>query len=316
MNRTHLAIAFAAISSFSLGLSPLSLFSLSLFPQSLFPQGAAAQGTVDADANVGIGVNGQADSSEPLFTGQSTTQTRAEASAIGSTATDSTATGSEPIITPVSQTPAAPPPPAVANEGSGSTDHEQVVGHLGVGFFGNSNVAIVPGEAEEPLSAPSVGVRYWLSDALGLEGAFGMGLRTGSNEDAVDPPSRFALNFHFGVPLALAYSSHYAFLVIPEADIAFGSGTDAEAGPGGEDLDYSTFTLEAGARAGAEVQFGFINIPQLSLQATVGAHLGYQRFGASSGDTDTSVKQFTLGTSRQAEPWSIFIGNVAAIYYF
>jgi len=196
------------------------------------------------------------------------------------------------------------------------SDHSKVVGHMGVGFFGRPTVVVVPGDPPDEVGAPSLGMRYWLSERLGLEAAVGVGWRTGSNDSGDDPPTRYGINLHAGVPLALAHFKHYKFLVIPEVDFSIGGGTDPNAGAGGQDIDYSSFAIQAGGRVGAEVHFGFIGVPQLSLQGTVGLHLRYERYTASVGNADASSSLFTLSTSTQAEPWNILIGNVAAIYYF
>ncbi|MEO8901037.1 MAG: hypothetical protein ABI488_05160, partial [Polyangiaceae bacterium] len=84
---------------------------------------------------------------------------------------------------------------------------------------------------------------------------------------------------------------------------------------GGDKL--SGFHLDIGARAGGEVQFGFIGIPELSLQAGVGVALTYDRVKATPGAGDATVQSRTsLGTSLAGNPWDIFTGNIAALYYF
>jgi hypothetical protein len=126
---------------------------------------------------------------------------------------------------------------------------------------------------------------------------------------------------HAGVPLSLASEKHYSFQIVPEANIGFGSSTvQIPATPGAED-EHSGFHLDLGARAGAEVHFGFINIPQLSLQGSVGVQLAVdsrsttqRRPGVAevSLDRNTTVFQTTVGNS----PWEIFTGGVSAFYYF
>ena len=77
--------------------------------------------------------------------------------------------------------------------------------------------------------------------------------------------------------------------------------------------------MDVGARAGTEIQFGFIGIPELSLQAGVGLALSYDRVKATNKttpETSTTVSQTRLGTSVGDNPWNIFTGNVAALYYF
>ena len=114
-------------------------------------------------------------------------------------------------------------------------------------------------------------------------------------------------------PFAISTGKHYAFLAIPEANLGFSSSSVKS---GENDVTVSGFRLDLGARAGAEIQFGFIDIPQLSLQATVGAALAFDRLSAKNGANESSQSQTSFGTSVQNEPWSIFRSNVAAIYYF
>jgi hypothetical protein len=75
-----------------------------------------------------------------------------------------------------------------------------------------------------------------------------------------------------------------------------------------------------GARAGAEIHFGFIDIPQLALQASIGL-----RFDVDSGsttdstgpdDVEVSSNRTHLHTTVQGAPWAIFTNNIAALYYF
>ena len=72
-----------------------------------------------------------------------------------------------------------------------------------------------------------------------------------------------------------------------------------------------------GARVGAEIQFGFIGIPQLALQGTVGVHLTYEGSSISlPNNTELSAHRFGFGTTVQGKPWDIFTSNISAIYYF
>jgi hypothetical protein len=207
------------------------------------------------------------------------------------------------------------------------TDHGLVVGHFGVGFFGVVAVPVAGAGAnpnfEATVSAPSLGVRWWMQDWLGIEAALGIGIESSSTTLETDDdsttqngPSLFALSLHGGVPLVFAASRHFAFEVIPELNIAFATGGIDDETAANNDVDVSGFLLELGARVGAEIQFGFIDIPQLALQATVGLHLRYEGRSQSIGDTDTSNHAFRFGTSVDGEPWDIFQTNITAIYYF
>ena len=211
------------------------------------------------------------------------------------------------------------------------TDHGSVVGRFGVGFFGVVGVPTPAFDGDGDLtgelataSAPTLGIRYWLQDALAIEAALGFAITssgTSSESDAggeaeANGPSNFALALHGGVPLVFAASKHFAFEVIPELNIGFATGGVDDESPANEDIDTSGFLLELGARVGAEIQFGFIDIPELALQATVGVHLRLENRSVSQGDVDTTNSRFSFGTDLQGEPWDIFQGAVATIYYF
>ena len=74
--------------------------------------------------------------------------------------------------------------------------------------------------------------------------------------------------------------------------------------------------IEGGVRAGAEVFFGFIGIPQLSLEGSVGVFLSSSTGKVSSGGASTRFSSFVLSTSSVAQPWDIFRKDIAARYYF
>jgi hypothetical protein len=224
---------------------------------------------------------------------------------------------------------------AASASGSGRDDHERVIGHVGVGFFGIRSIpvgftrdtAALTGTDAQTLDAPTIGVRYWMNDSFGLEAALGFAVSSGSTSTDTqagstdsDLPSRYAFAFHGGVPIAFMHEQHYKFLVIPEINIALGGGTDPLGSGSTDDYIYSSFLFEVGARVGAEVHFGFIGVPQLSLQGTVGANLRYatvnQNKVVGPSEEDLSISAFSVGTTVQQEPWNIFVTNVSAIYYF
>lgn len=211
----------------------------------------------------------------------------------------------------------------------GGTDHEMVVGRLGIGFFGTAQLpAGFDANGATLVSAPQVGMRMWFVENLGIEGAIGFALSSGSVDNdgtSVDLESVFGLAFHVGLPLSFYYGEHYNFMLIPEINVGFADGSVPVAGNG--DTLISGFNFGVGARIGAEIQFGFIDIPELALQGTVG--LGFQFQSATNdvcnpdpaascneGSTQSTLSRVGLGTTVQAEPWDIFTGNIAAIYYF
>jgi hypothetical protein len=231
------------------------------------------------------------------------------------------------------------PGAAPAAAAAGASDHDQMVGRLAVTYFGITDVGAGAnagtGSYASPYAvggfAPVVGVRYWINGLLGIDGGIGLSLVGGSTTfdappaDPVDTDrdSFTGFVFHAGVPLAFASADHFTFELIPEANIGF---TSAGADPNGDaegDIEHSGLHFDLGARVGAEIHFGFIKIPQLSLQASVGLRFDYDSGtttdstpAAPAEDTELSASRTELHTTVQGAPWAIFTNNIAALYYF
>jgi hypothetical protein len=233
----------------------------------------------------------------------------------------------------------APAPAADANAGmalpgqaeeeeedDGETDHDAVVGHFGIGYLGSQTVPIATAAGgRDTVTTPVIGMRYWLNDMMGIDAGLGFGLTSASTEvnngamtTTTDLPGVTAFLVHVGVPFSLAQSEHFSFQVVPELNLGLASATIKGVAPN-PDTDLSGFSLDLGARAGAEVQFGFIDIPQLSLQAGVGLGLRMESGTAtvkSVPETSGSFSGFALGTNVGGDPWDIFTSSITALYYF
>jgi hypothetical protein len=249
----------------------------------------------------------------------------------GATATTTTTTTVAPAPAPAT-TPPAPAQTGMALPGAapdaapvGGNDHDLVVGHFGVGYMGTRQILMADAAgAFAPVQAPVIGMRYWLDPMIGIDAGLGLLLQTGSQKAdpggvSTDRQGFTVFILHGGVPLALAGSKHFSFQIVPELNLGLASSTLAGAGPGGADVDLSGFHLDVGARAGAEIQFGFIGIPELSLQAGVGLALNYDRVKATAKtnpEQSIATSQTILSTSVGDNPWNIFTGNIAALYYF
>jgi hypothetical protein len=87
---------------------------------------------------------------------------------------------------------------------------------------------------------------------------------------------------------------------------------------GPPDAKLSGLRIDAGARAGAEVHFGFMGMPELSLEGSVGVIYSRQTATAEVGKQRVTDTNTMLTTSSFNNPWDIFkgIGTVAARYYF
>jgi len=213
---------------------------------------------------------------------------------------------------------AAPQAAAVA----GSSDHDSVVGRLAVGYLGRHTLQVgVPGaDVDAIVDAPVIGIRYWLSDFLGIDAGIGFGINSSSTDNGmtdVDGPSTKVFLLHGGVPLSLASAGHFSFQIVPELNVGFASvSQDVPVGMTTVETSAGGFHLDVGARAGAEIHFGFINVPQLSLQGSVGARLAMDSTSADNGTVETGTSRFTVNTTVGDNPWNIFTSNVAALYYF
>lgn len=231
---------------------------------------------------------------------------------------DANATGTAAADAPQ---PAAATGEAVAVAPTGPTDHSAVVGTFGIGYLGMAGVNVPDAALNVALiSAPVIGVRYWLRPKWGIDAGIGIGVAGSTTETEgaatdVENPQPFVMVLHGGLPLALMDSQHFVFQVIPEFNVGFGSNT-LDGGAAG-DVNVGAFHLDIGARAGAEIHFGFMGLPRLALQAGVGLKWQVDTWSA---DPDTGNKvsnsSYAFGTGWGDDPWRIFTSNVAALYYF
>jgi hypothetical protein len=207
--------------------------------------------------------------------------------------------------------------------GPAGTDHSQFIGTFAIGYLGFREMLIGSvGGGTDTTQAPVIGVRYWIDSMLGIDVGLGFSSFGGSIETEAagmttetDIPGPLTFIIHGGVPLALADSQHFVFEVVPELNFGLSSST-VEMGDTETSLSGTHFDI--GARAGAEIHFGFIDIPQLALQAGVGLRLSMDSTSAENEDADTKVSNSltSIGTTVGDNPWNIFAANVAALYYF
>jgi hypothetical protein len=226
--------------------------------------------------------------------------------------------------------PGAAPAPATAV--AGESDHDMNVGTLAIGYLGRRGMLVGVGDgptgAAAPFNnidtvvtdAPIIGVRYWIDEMLGIDAGLGLNITSlsGANDGAdVAEPSIFSFILHAGVPLSLADAGHFSFQIIPEANVGYGSWS-LNQGP--VDQSGRGFHIDVGARAGAEIHFGFIDIPQLSLQGSNGVAFAHDSVhwedNAAPMTNDADGSRTSFATSVQDNPWNIFTSNVAALYYF
>jgi hypothetical protein len=171
------------------------------------------------------------------------------------------------------------PSAVFAQSGSSATDHSLVVGRIGLGYFGALS-APSEGTVGASQTVQMLGARYWMSEGMGVDVALGVNMGSGSTTvnngnttTTVNTPGAFGFALMAGVPFNLFSAKHYSFIARPELSFARGSLSSA-------DDSRSGMNLRFGGSGGASVQFGFIGIPQLAIDALVGAH-----FAISSGST-------------------------------
>ncbi len=231
----------------------------------------------------------------------------------------------------------------------GDSDHDSHVGSVALGFFGtrfvaatqphptegvvlspegNATVNIVADEVTVPL----FGLRYWINDTVGAELAFGFNI-AGGDETVESPnpdptlststdralPSTRAFSGRLGVPLSVYSATHFNFMITPELAIGYSSSTleDFEESTTGEalDLQLSGFVFGVGGQLGAELSFGFIDVPQLSIQSAWGVRFESRRRVGRIGDAETVQTETAFGTSWYGDPWDIFTGSFGLLYY-
>jgi hypothetical protein len=225
---------------------------------------------------------------------------------------------SEKHAKPVAAAPAAATTTTTTTTTNDTTsDHDKMSGHVGVGYLGQSSVLL--GSGGGSMNAQIIGIRYWTSPTLAIVAGLGFGSTSSSSKaggTTVDGPSATAFALKGGVALPLATGKHYAFVLEPQLVIGYATQTIKPAGGTGGNTENSGTSIGVGATAGAEIHFGFMGIPELSLIGSVGL-----AFQTASGKTktdagETSVSATSISTFTLANPWNIFAGNVAAIYYF
>ncbi|HLK89133.1 MAG TPA: hypothetical protein VKZ18_04510 [Polyangia bacterium] len=214
--------------------------------------------------------------------------------------------------------PPAPPPEVVAAPApvearpAADTDFDVNLRRWGIGFAGVSLVPTGAGTA----TVPALGLRYWLNPSYGVDVALGLSWTGGSTDVAgtsTDKNSVFGVIAQGGIPFVLSAHRHVNFEVIPYLTLAYGL---TSTGTGAAETDFNGLRLDVGARAGFEVFFGFIGIPELALSATVGAQFEYQRLNQSAAGTSATDTTLSISTTVQNNPWDIFTGNISARYYF
>jgi hypothetical protein len=148
---------------------------------------------------------------------------------------------------------------------------------------------------------------------LGFTTTFGSNsASTGGATVSQDANAPTAFVIHGGLPIAFASAKHYTFELIPEVNVGYAQMAIT-------DGDRNGLHFDVGARVGTEIHFGFIGIPQLSLQASVGLRVDVNQTKDETTTNGVTTKltssRTVIGTTVYDNPWNIFLGNVSALYY-
>lgn len=185
------------------------------------------------------------------------------------------------VAPPAVASPAAPPPVSVgpiatADAVPAASDHDAVVGRVGVTArrvdTGPAPLTLRPGlgcpaGAACTVTVGAVGARYWTSRNLALNGALALASGGGSSASA-------SLDTYLGVgPIAglsvlLGNWRHLSVLASPELAFIWFR-------PAGSHSP-STVMFQMQAAVEAELHFGFIGVPALSIGLLAGAAVQYQ----------------------------------------
>ena len=233
---------------------------------------------------------------------------------------------------PPPETPVVAPPVVVAK-----TARQRLKNRAGFGFLGtapvlqadsDTPVSMFPGmpsNAFKRVSVPMLGIRWWTPVPwLGLE--FGIGamvsaaatdVPTANGSNIMDGPTTTELLFHFSAPLAIASTEHTIVFIAPEFRI--GRSTEST---GDTRNPLLSMNYDISLKAGVEVFFSIINLPNLSLEAGVRAGLVHEirtfPVGAPLGGPIQEGRrtETRFATSLVANPWDLFTSTLAARYYF
>ena len=240
--------------------------------------------------------------------------------------------------------------PAKSADQAGPSEHEELSGHFGLGYLGarfvpaatlgagktviiNSQGDAVLDIGVDEVTVPMFGVRYWFGKRVGLDLGLGFNVASGSVSREIpnpDPtlnrstddsaPSTKAFVGHLALPISVYSIKYLNVLLLPELDVGFSGSTysNFELSTNGEGLDLKLggLLVGAGARVGAELSWGFLGLPQVSLQAAFGLRVEYRRQTGTIGDAKEVVSGTEFGTSWYDGPWDTLAGSLGVFYYF
>ena len=200
-------------------------------------------------------------------------------------------------------------PVATADEAPAPSDHDAVVGHVGLEASrfdpGPLPLALRPGvscpaAATNPCTVTmgALRARYWWTRNLGwnVGAAFTVG---GGRDQTHALDTNFGLGPVVGLSLLLGNWRHLAIAASPELALVWFS--PGETGAGG-----TTTMVDVRASLEAELHFGFIGVPALSVGLLAGVAMQYESVG------DTRL--WSVGVIGAQSPWGA-LTNLFVRYY-
>jgi hypothetical protein len=182
------------------------------------------------------------------------------------------------VAPPSAETAAVVGPIPTSDETPGPSDHDAVVGHVGVAARrldpGPLPLALRPGQgcaagmtSACTVTLGAVGARYWMNRNLALNGYLVLGTGGGS-VGAADLDTYLGVGPILGMTLLLANWKHLAIGASPELAVVWFR-------PAGGNTD-STTLFQLRAAIEGELHFGFIGVPALSIGLQAGAQVLYE----------------------------------------
>lgn len=211
------------------------------------------------------------------------------------------------VATPASGNEPAAPAPAegvaavpISDEHPAASDHDAVVGHVGIQARrvdpGPLPLALRPGlGCAADMSTPctvalgALGARYWVTRNLAWNGylAFGAGGGSVGSSGAQGLDTYLGVGPIVGLTLLLANWRHLAVGASPELGVVWFR-------PGGAGSG-STKIVEMRAALEAELHFGFVGVPALSIGLQAGAQLQYE--------SNASAHLWSVGVTGAGSVW-------------
>ncbi|MDX2021690.1 MAG: hypothetical protein SF187_15720 [Deltaproteobacteria bacterium] len=192
-------------------------------------------------------------------------------------------------------------------EKAGPTDHQRVTGHWGI-----EARSVIPLEASKNNPDPrcpaincrdvklmSIGIRRWHTERYAYAAGLTLGLGGGSTAGTGSGTGSWDTYFGIGPNVAaywmLSQWKHVTVSATPQLGLLY----FAPSGSGNK-----TLAINAAAKVEAEVQLGFMGLPNLSLGTDVGLGLNYTHIGKDDAGAG-GYSYWTVGTTGPSSLWGL-----------